>query len=360
MLPFAVTVGLWYVFSVLCLALAVHLVASALEATALLPELCNPPRGSRRWWALRIIPVLVGLPGIGGTLARGQVNLLLLLLLCGMIAAAVRGRRGHAGLWLAGAICLKVIPAYLLVYPLWRRDWRWLAGCGAGLVAGLAVVPAVVFGPERALAYYQEWHYVLVRPGLGDTNDRSRATELTEVTATDNQSFVATLHNAMYPDKFARPAQASADLRRIHWLIAGVLTLLTLGAAGQPRRADGPATTIVLGALIVLMVLSSPVCHLHYFCVVVPLVMGVVAAGWEQNASLRLGRGLVVLLVVHTLANILPRLPAWYAWRDRGLAMYAALLLWLAGCIILRQRRASVGGSKGELMAGFSRAVRAS
>jgi hypothetical protein len=60
---------------------------------------------------------------------RGQVNLLLLALLCGTAAATLRGRRFRAGLFLAGAICIKVIPAFLLLFPLWRRDGRCLLGC---------------------------------------------------------------------------------------------------------------------------------------------------------------------------------------------------------------------------------------
>src|SRR5260370_36728864 len=101
---------------------------------------------------------------MGYSLTRGQVSLLVLLLLCGAAAALLRGRRLQAGLWLAGAICLKVIPAFLLLYPLYRRDGRCLAGCAGGLVLGLAVIPAAVFGPARAVAPYPEWTPVLLWP----------------------------------------------------------------------------------------------------------------------------------------------------------------------------------------------------
>src|SRR5262245_14292747 len=152
--------------------------ARALEETVLDPVIGVTRSGSRRWWALRILPVLACLTQIGGTLVRGQVTLLLLALLCGMIASALRGQSFKAGCWLAGAICLKVIPAYLLIYPLWRRDGRWLLGCLLGVSIGLGVVPSLVFGPRQTLVYLEEWNQALLRPSLGTGDDRSRAEEL--------------------------------------------------------------------------------------------------------------------------------------------------------------------------------------
>src|SRR5262249_5129951 len=106
---FPITVAIWYVFSLCCLVIAVHWLACALEGrqgdgvssiSPCLPISLSPCLSS--WWALRVLPVLACLPPIGHTLMRGQVSLLLLLLLCGMAAALLRGRRWQAGLWLAG------------------------------------------------------------------------------------------------------------------------------------------------------------------------------------------------------------------------------------------------------------------
>src|SRR5262249_18739628 len=125
-LPFAVSVAVFYLLSVACLVWGVHALARAVEETIPCPD------SRTRWWSLRLWPILLGLPAITATVVRGQVGLQLLVLLCGLGASLLRGQRGRAGLWLAAAICLKVIPAYLLIYPLWRRDLRCLAGCAAG------------------------------------------------------------------------------------------------------------------------------------------------------------------------------------------------------------------------------------
>src|SRR5581483_5910255 len=105
-------------------------------------------RWSRRWWYARLVPVYVCFGSLGYTLSRGQVNILLVALVAGMFAAAVRGRAVASGVWLAGAIALKVIPGFLLLFPLVRREWRAGLGVAAGLFVLLGVLPAAVWGVE--------------------------------------------------------------------------------------------------------------------------------------------------------------------------------------------------------------------
>src|SRR5262249_51813477 len=131
--------------------------------------------------------------------------------------------------------------------------------------------------------------------------------------------------------------------RHLHWLLAGSLTLLSLVAGGG--KQEGPGRAVWLGALLVLMVLSSPVCHLPYFCVALPLVSRLLALAWPPPQSLRLGSGLALVLIANVVANTLPRIPALYGLRDLGVATLAALLLWLAGVWMLwrpQARRSSL------------------
>ncbi len=174
MWPYAVSVAVCYVFNVIFLAFAVHRLAGALEETTAGPLRLAWSRGSRGWWALRVAPVLACLIPIGHTLMRGQVNLLLLALFAGFLADLLRGQGFRAGLWLAGAICVKIIPGYLLLLPLWRRDGRCLAGCAAGLGIGLAVIPLVVLGPTRTRDCYREMVQTVLLPGMGAGADASR------------------------------------------------------------------------------------------------------------------------------------------------------------------------------------------
>jgi hypothetical protein len=338
MVPFAASAGLWYIFNVGCLVLAVHWLASALEHGSADPAVRAQPPGCRRWWALRILPLLACLTPVGHSLMRGQVNLLLLALLSGSMAAALRGRRFLSGLSLGATICIKIYPAFLLLYPLWRRDLRCLAGAALGLFLGLAVIPAAVFGPKQTMAYYQELAEVLIRPAMGTGTDQSRAKELIEVTATDSQSLLASLHNTLHLDPYTRPRQASTAVRLASMVVGGLMTVLTLLAAGWRRPQDGPASVVFFGLIILNMLLLCPVCHLHYFCLALPLVMGFLAASWERAATLRLWPGTALLLAAFALANVLGQFPAFQVLRDTGLAMYGALLLWAVGVIVLWKR----------------------
>jgi hypothetical protein len=342
-LPYEVSVAVWYALNLLFLIVALHWLARALEARSADPQVRNMSPGCRRWWALRLIPLLACVIPIAHSLMRGQVNLLVLALLCGAAASMVHGQGGRAGALLAGAICLKVIPAFLILVPLWRRDWRCLGGCAAGLIIGLFLIPASVFGVPKTLAYYKEYDEKVLRPGLGAGGHSSRATELIELTSNDSQSIMAAIHNTLHPDRLGRPPQPSAEIRWAHRLIGGLLTLVTLLASGWRPARDATSIVLFFGAVSMVMLLLSPVCHMHYFCLAVPLVMALVSRALDRTRpSPRLiGVGLTAFLCANVAANALPHLPGLMPLRDMGLAMYAGLILWGLGCLALwRQRQA--------------------
>ena len=81
-LSYAVSVGIWYVLSLLAVCYAVHALAIAVRP--------NDPRGSRIWWLARIVPLWVCIGGIGMTLGRGQVNLVVVAFIAMAIAASIR------------------------------------------------------------------------------------------------------------------------------------------------------------------------------------------------------------------------------------------------------------------------------
>jgi alpha-1,2-mannosyltransferase len=336
--PFAVSVALWYCLSVGCIAFGAHRLASALEARA--AEWGRPPpaRWSRSWWALRVIPCVACLPATAHGLSLGQVTPLLLLLCCSTAAALLRRRSFEAGAWLAGAICLKLIPFFLLFYPLWRRDRRMLVGCVAGVLLGGVAVPAAVLGPARAASYYREWVEALVLPGLGLAEGSDRAEELLNVTATQSQSPLGVMHHTLHAGDPHPPVEPAPGVRLAHWTIGGGLTLLTLAAAGRRGGArDGTAEVLLFGALIADMLLLSPVCHQHYLTLLVPLAMGLLAAAGSAPRPLLRPRTAQWLLAANAVASLAPFIPGCKVLHFLGLAMYAELALLLTAAIALRR-----------------------
>ncbi|HEV8061821.1 MAG TPA: glycosyltransferase family 87 protein [Gemmataceae bacterium] len=341
LLPFGASIGIWYTFNIACLIFAVHMLASALEASSTRPDVRGQPAYCRRWWYLRVLPILVCLPPVGLSLMRGQVNMVLLLLLAGLAASAMRGRSGSAGLWLAGAICLKVIPAFLLLFPLWRRDRRCLIFCGFGLFAGLVAIPLLALGPTRAVSSYQSFFEGVLAPGLGLSMHPTRARELLDVTATASQSFQATLHNTLHPHRWYRPNHASDAVVWTGRLLGLSFTVFTLIAYGWRRKRDGLDSLVLLACLVLCMLFLSPICHLHYFTLSILLIMGLTLAEWEKRADLRLSLGLGLLLAINVVANALPNFDGFELFRDLGLAMYAGIWLWLSGVGLLWRRHSA-------------------
>jgi hypothetical protein len=348
LLPYPISVALWYALGVVALVWAVHGMARAIEASSRFAAL-RRPAFSRPWWTLRLVPAAVSLAAIGETLGRGQVSTILLLCVTGMVGSFSARRGGRAGLWLAGAICLKVFPAYLLIYPAWRRDWRCLAACALGLVLGLAIIPAAALGPGRTIAAYDDFYRLVLRGATANTPDASTVEEFYHEREGDVMSFRSVLFKTLHPDPATRPPALAAWYDWTQKLLGLGSTLLVLFALGRPevrstRAIEGPdsvvTTVIVLGLLLLGVIPLVPVSQPHYYALVLPLVMGMIADDWQRRGRPRLSSGLGACLALYTLANLLAYLPGLERLMDLGLPMYAGLALWVAGLVVLWRRRA--------------------
>ena len=337
-LPFAVSVLLWYLLNLFCLFAGLHLLASAVERAAPRP----PVVGSRRWWSLRFVPLMVCLPCVGSTLVRGQVSPILLALVCAAFAAAIRGRRFAFGVWLAAAVCVKIFPAFLALVPLRQRDARGLAGMTVGLVLGIVVLPLLIFGAHRTGECYRQLAGAVLGPALGWNDDHSRGAELLDMTACYSQSMVTAINALIHPDRATRPPQADPLARRLHWGLGVLMTLATLWAFRRSPSPHDPATearrtALFGGALVIVMVLVCPVAHLHYFMLAIPAVLALVAVG--RGEGVYPGPGLFALLGVHVLTVVLAQLPGLDFLKDKCLPTYGLLLLWATTCAAGRRRK---------------------
>jgi hypothetical protein len=256
-----------------------------------------------------------------------------------MAAALIQGRHWQAGFWLAAAICLKVIPAFLLLYPLWRRNLRCLAGCALGLAVGLVLIPSAVFGVEGTVSYCRDWTRILILPALSLGEDRSRATELLDMTATHNQSLMALFHNTLHPDPTTRPAKATPAVRRQHWLWGAVLTGLTLAAAGWRRRDSATDVVLFLGALVINMLLLSPAGHPHYYALLLLPAMGLLARARQRGERSPAMRAVLATFALNFLASGLPLLPGLKVLHDRGTVLLAALVIWAMSLALLKRAK---------------------
>lgn len=325
-LPFSVSVGLWYLFSVGCVGFAVDRMVRGSSS--------EPASGDRSWWYARTMPVYFCLGGLGFTLARGQVNGLLIALIAGMFLAVVRVQRFRAGLWLAGAITLKVIPAYLVLWLVLMAGRRGLLGLTAGLILFLGVAPAMVWGPGRMISLNVQLVSAVLQPGATGAGDQSRSKELTNSTATDSQSIQAAIHNLKHRDPTTRPHIVEPSTRWMHWGIGLTLTAIVFAISGwlkQQRLLEQPIDQLLtLGVFTQLMLHLTPVSHMHYYALGLPLV----TALWHKSLIDRPGsffadRTTTLFLLGWGIATATPLFPGPVCDRLReiGFGPFASLFL---------------------------------
>lgn len=333
-LPFWVSVVVWYAVSVLLTWRTVHVLAAAA-----LPD--TAPR-TRRWWYARLVPLYVCVGGIGYTLSRGQVNILLLWLVAELFAATMRGRTVVAGLWLAAAVALKVIPGFLSLFHLVRGEWKAAIGLLAGSFILLGVVPSAIWGPTGAVELNRTMLRVVLAPGAVGEGDQTRAKELTGATATDSQSFQAVFHNWQHPDPRTRPTEFAPTTRLAHWAVGGLLTVVTV-AAGWVGGNRSPTTALVfLGMLTAVMALLTPVSHMHYYAFGLPLVAGLWLDQLRRHPGAALVGGPVVgAVIVWGVLTALPLLPdrPFALAREMGLGTFSTVGLWTVGVVELLRGR---------------------
>jgi len=282
---FFVIVAVWYMASVFFALFSAHALACALEGNRLRDEPPADRFSRRRWWALRLIPLLVCIGSIGTEWSRGQVDLLMLAAIALGLYLAASLREFSAGFCLSFPATVKLFPALLLLYPLWRWRWRMSAGVFAGLAFFLILLPGAVFGPRKTVDVYQTLSRVLIKPSLGQGTDKSRSTELTAMNNTDNQSLLAGIHNWTHHDvpRRKRPEEASPLARRAVYA-TGLVLLAGVALAMRLRRSDSPlelllSTGLLMGAALVI----APVAHNYYYLLMLPLIAALVDYGMPRN-----------------------------------------------------------------------------
>jgi hypothetical protein len=310
-----------------------------------------PPEGQaerRRWWLLRLLPLLVCASSLGTDLSRGQVDVLMLAAIALGLYLATKGGDFKAGLCLAFAGAIKLFPFTLLLYPVWRRQWRMFVGATTGLLVALAILPAVALGPRRTVDLYRVWVTVLATPALGHGTDTSREHELTGMTGTDNQALLAAIHNWTYYHLPREQRPVTAAPRERHCVYAiGLLMLAGICATLGIRRHDSPQELLVIaGLLIGFALVVNPVAHNFYYLLMLPLVAALLDRGLASGVCRVSDWKLLLPVAVFMLTDLLARLPSiGPSLRDLGVPLLSLIYLMWSGAMVLVKRKNSTAGA---------------
>ncbi len=118
-----------------------------------------------RRWPCAVLSLAV-LPWFVSGITRGQASEPMVWMVVATVFWTLRGKPWRAGASLDAAILLKVFPAPLLLWLVWRRNWRALAGAAVTLTLGGLRLPGLVRGWQHNLDDLREWHTLMWQPAL--------------------------------------------------------------------------------------------------------------------------------------------------------------------------------------------------
>lgn len=314
------------------------------------------------WWVFRLVEgdgpplpawakgltILLSLRPVMGDLSHGNVNLFILFLVIGALFALNHRRDWLAGGTLALAIACKVTPALFIPYFLWKRAWRVLAGCTAGLILFLILVPGLILGNQRNMQLLGSWVNQMVTPYVanGTVTSEHQNQSLPGLVfrlATHHPSF---LNEKGEPDRYDNvldlPPQTAT------WLIKGAMAAfagLVIWFCRTPLRVRGGWRISAEWGLVLLgMLLFSERTWKHH-CVTLVLPFAVIAyhlsvcrpSPWLRG-YLYTSLALAGLLMMTTSTGILEPLDeAGKAAQVYGAYVWANLILVAALLVLLRR-----------------------
>jgi hypothetical protein len=297
-LDFPAAARVWLAFNALTVLLGLGLLIDARRLPA--EQRQSPLRGLRLAWVLffglTFQPML-------SNLMHGQVTGLIFLFFCLSFWLLHRGRDFWAGLALGLIVPFKFYPALFVLYFLWRRQWRVVAGAVVSS-AVVGVVSLLTVGWQANLRYFEIVVNELEQGGMAAYN---------------NQSILGFLLHIFTRGDIAAWQDAAAPA----WLVAlriGMVLLLLAASVWAMRRSPCAtrqpmlARDLDLALVTFVMLLASPITWYHYYMwLLLPLfvIFDTLLLSSETRASqmiwLAVAYGLIVVQGIAVIRPIAPQ-----------------------------------------------------
>jgi hypothetical protein len=116
------------------------------------------------------------------------------------------------------------------------------------------------------------------------------------------------------------------------------MVAMTLTAARFGKMRDPLNDALFLSLLATVNLPIAPVCHPHYFMLMLPLVAAVLAAFLGSRGQRRVTAGWVVMLALIPLSHIISAAPGGQFFRDTGLVTWVAIAFWGVATRLLWKR----------------------
>ncbi len=211
-------------------------------------------------------------------IAHGNINIPVAACVVASASSWARGRERAAGLWAALGATLKITPALLVVYFVWKRSPRAAAWMLLGVALFAGVLPALMLGFERHAGLLSEWWAQMVEPYV-------RGAALTRMqTEHINQSLTGVLGRLLTESVaiVARPPHFESDVsihvlalerssfKLVFYLAAAAVLAFVAWCSRSTRTPRAVLGEFALLALAMLL-LSERSWKQHYVTLLLPL-----------------------------------------------------------------------------------------
>lgn len=247
---------------------------------------------------------------LGRDLRDGGHQTILLTLLVGGIYLAWRGRDLGAAVCFGLSIAVKITPALLLPFLVWKRKWRLAVFTTAATLLWI-VAPAAWMGVGPWWRAQQTWNEVALNSLLLRPDQRLEANN----TRVNNQALRPAVMRLLvaYPPGHLLRVDHPADVpildlspQTANWVVQAVLGGLILLCVWRSRRpyrsADDPAWPLEASGVLILSLLLSPLVWTQHIGLILPAVYLLVA---HHRSVGRLPRVAVVLLGIYAIFSLL-------------------------------------------------------
>ena len=293
-------------------------------AVIMAARLAQPlPSTPRNRLAVIALPILLTGVWFGHGLARGQASVLMAFLVTAAVYWERRGGMLAGAACLAGAVMIKVFPLSLLAYYAWRGRWRFVATTLVAVLAGMLVLPAIVFGWHRNIEYLHEFKQAVVDPATMSEAGRSHYDlydQLLSLGKPRNQALAPVLY------RFFGGQETPIISVLLAAALAAIIWLVT-------RSAQPQAENLVLGAVLIWMLLVSPVAEDHYYSMLLLPAAFAVAEVVAAPNSRRKSWG-IAALIVYGVVNFSAMFG--HTFEYYGVVCWAAVLLLLLTLYLTR------------------------
>lgn len=286
----------------------------ALAAALLLREMRR--KGMAVPLGVLLMTVAFSIRPIISDIQHGNLNIFMMVWIALAWVAYLRGRDAACGLLLALAVVTKITPALLLVYFLYKREWRVCGWALIGLLLAFIIIPGAILGFETNALYLRTWFDMLVRPfalqGYASLEIANQSLFGVLQRLLSNAGILNIVHMPTEEAMLAGMEEMARPASPIGRMLRPMLSLIVVGLlawACRPRRlARGDAARMLeLGLVLIAMLLLSERTWKHHATTLPLVYLGIwyvlTCLSWSDRARGWLVAGLAVQFALLVLGE---------------------------------------------------------